>query len=368
VLTAIAEPVELKDMSDVELFTALRQHWALPAPAPPDAVRKYSSALSEIWATVRTSEHLTFLDAQMFPEWVSLFATGRPLTPPGPSTEPEPPLRTTVNYWLPPLPEERRAGFYACSQMLQFMEDVYLEFVLDEHHAHIDNRGWMNLFRHWAWSGMLKATWAVTASTYDPRFQRFCRRRLSLEPGFPYIGAQLALPSPEEWRAWRRDGGARCAEQLTSWQDDGGLNFWEAALVDRFLTHARAAGPLVLVPVRVVVESPRPEDGHPFDFNVGYLIADIDWQRNIFTLHHIRIQDHLRNMGIARAALGMVVAKERPRGWAMQLEMAEVGPLVEHSRTGPDDALPSHASAIDVRRIIKSLPRADRSPSPRVAD
>ena len=58
------------------------------------------------------------------------------------------------------------------------MEDVYLEFALDEHYDHIDNRGWMNLFQHWAWSGMLGATFAITGSNYDPRFQRFCLRRL----------------------------------------------------------------------------------------------------------------------------------------------------------------------------------------------
>ena len=63
------------------------------------------------------------------------------------------------------------------------MEDVYLEFQLDTTYDHIDNRGWMNLFQHWTWSGMLAATWAITAATYDPRFQRFCHNRLDLRTG-----------------------------------------------------------------------------------------------------------------------------------------------------------------------------------------
>ena len=75
-----------------------------------------------------------------------------------------PPPRTlpAINYWLPKTEEERREGFYVCLQMLQLMEDVFLDFDLDQYYDHIDNRGWMNLFQHWAWSGMLTATFAVT--------------------------------------------------------------------------------------------------------------------------------------------------------------------------------------------------------------
>ena len=134
---------------------------------------------------------LAFLDAQLFPEWVSLLTTG---TPSRPTAATAPPERPDVNYWLPESAEERRAGFYVCSQMLQLMEDVYLEFTLDRHFDHIDNRGWMNLFQHWAWSGMLCATWAMTGSTFDPRFQRFCWTRLELRPGRPSVARLSAVP------------------------------------------------------------------------------------------------------------------------------------------------------------------------------
>ena len=94
--------------------------------------------------------------------------------------------------------------------MLQLMEDVFLDFDLDQYYDHIDNRGWMNLFQHWAWSGMLCATWAMTGSTFDPRFQRFCWTRLDLRPGRPSVARleqAVQLPIPVEWRRGAGRGG-----------------------------------------------------------------------------------------------------------------------------------------------------------------
>ena len=113
---------------------------------------------------------------------------------------------------------------------------------------------------------------------------------------------------------------------------------------------------LELVPIRVVVESPRRSDGDPIDFNVGFLIADIDWDSKRFALHHMRIQDHLRKMGLARAALGMI-GMTPPRGWGMTLDviMPAAGPI--GSRGAASDAVPTEESALRVQRIVKSLPQ-----------
>ena len=159
---------------------------------------------SHLDACCAPRKNLTFLDGQMFPEMPALMACrrtrcraanrrrrrGRP-----PSTTGCRRARTSA----------ARASTSAC-EMLQLMEDVFLDFDLDQHYDHIDNRGWMNLFQHWAWSGMLCATWAMTGSTFDPRFQRFCWTRLDLRPGTPGVaGLQDAvpLPDPAQWRAWR---------------------------------------------------------------------------------------------------------------------------------------------------------------------
>ena len=357
VLSAAADRDEMAGKTVLELFTDLRQQWTLSAPAPQDATRKYSIALSEIWTTVRTTPELTFLDAQLFPEWVSFLTTGsgqhRHMAT-AVQTRPE------VNYWLPPSAEERRAGFYVCSQMLQLMEDVYLEFTLDRHCDHIDNRGWMNLFQHWAWSGMLTATFAVTGSTWDPRFQRFCKRRLGLSPGFAFVASkfEMTLPSPAEWLAWSATAPERCEEQIALWQRFAGFNFWETTLIDKFVAASTLSKGLQIVPIRVVVESPRKSDGNPLEFNVGYLIGE--WDDRVFKLHHMRIQNHLRKMGLARAAIEMIALPE-PRGWGMTLEVVMPDARRAGGNVALDEALPSPAWAADVQRIVKSLPRPSRS-------
>ena len=85
-----------------------------------------------------------------------------------------------------------RAGFYFCVNLLQLMQSVYIDLNLEEEHDHPDNRGWMNLFKHWSWATMLRATYAICCSTFGARFQTFCARRLDLEPGRPPVSLKLA--------------------------------------------------------------------------------------------------------------------------------------------------------------------------------
>lgn len=345
VLTAAAEQHEMAAMPAVELFTHLRQHWTVSAPAPPDAIRKYSGLLTDIWTTVRTNPKLAFLDQQMFPAWASMLMRGDVQ---GAAHEGavSPPLVGGHN-WLPPNPEARRAGFYVCNQMLQLMEDAYLEFRLDEHYDHIDNRGWMNLFQHWAWSGMLCATWGITGSTYDPRFQRFCRRRLGLELGLPYvIDHAFMLPRPSEWR---REDFDRAAHRRDWEQGPLGLNFFEVQLVDRFLSQQRNDTELRLMPVRVVVQSPK-RDKDNLDFGVGYIIAKVDYEAKRCALHHMRVQNHVRKMGIAHQALKMLHVE-----WGLDLAVVAPPESAVSGNVALDEALPSPSGAARLRRYVNSL-------------
>ena len=61
------------------------------------------------------------------------------------------------------------------------MESVYVALNLDTDWRHPDNSGWLNVFNHWAWSGMFRVTWAVSAATYGGRFRAFCEQRLNLD-------------------------------------------------------------------------------------------------------------------------------------------------------------------------------------------
>lgn len=350
-LTAAAGKDEMVHMPAVELFTHLRQQWTVSAPVPPDAIRKYSAVLSDIWATVRTTKELQFLDAQMFPAWTSLLVSGDIK---GAAVHTEKPGPAPVDYWLPDTLESRRAGFYVCNQMLQLMEDVYIEFGLDDHYDHIDNRGWMNLFQHWAWSGMLTATWAITGSTYDPRFQRFCGRRLGLELGRPYVfmREEYWLPTPADWKK----AGFDRRHYVQAWEHGGArLNFFEVQLVDRFLQASTVTQSLQLMPIRVYVPSPR-RDEHNLDFNVGYIVGHVDWPGKVFRLHHMRIQNHLRKMGLAGHTLRMVTAPPQAKGWGLQLEIVEPeAVLTERVNVALDEALPSRSGARRLHRIVDSL-------------
>ena len=296
---------------------------------------------------------MTFIDAQMFPQWTSFIVRGDLAAAATVPLE-APKSRPAVNYWLPESAESRRTGFYVCNQMLQLMEDVYIEFKLDEHYDHIDNRGWMNLFQHWAWSGMLSATWGMTGSMSDPRFQRFCKRRLGLELGQAYIFMQseFILPSAADWRSPDFDRKAR----LKEWEHGSAqLNFFEVQLVDRFLTTSTEERPLQLMPIRVLVPSPR-RDEHNLDFNVGYLIGHIDWENKVFWLHHMRVQNHLRKMGIARQALGMITGRTENGGWGLQLRVVEPDAnTVKGDNVALDEGQPTRSTAIRLQRIIDSL-------------
>ena len=139
-----------------------------------------------------------------------------------------------------------------------------------------------------------------------------------------------------------------------AWQLKAGLNFWEAELVSKYL---RATGHLAqkLFPVHVTVESPRRTDGNPLRFNVGYVIGDLEVQGRptpTFCLHYMRIQNHVRKMGLARDAL---IALRREL--AVPIDVTE--PLFDEEQleqNASDEALPTEDAVKRLRAIIRSLP------------
>jgi hypothetical protein len=77
-------------------------------------------------------------------------------------------------------PSLARAEFYACVEMLQLMENVYIDLRLENTWDHADNRGWRELFTRWAAMAQLKATWKATYGLFGERFRFFVRRYLDL--------------------------------------------------------------------------------------------------------------------------------------------------------------------------------------------
>jgi predicted acylesterase/phospholipase RssA len=155
------------------MFVALKERWYPASAAVRAAFSRHADRLNTLQVALRRDDSLRFLDAQIYPEWDELMR-GR--------TAPQPPSLS-----LPASAAEARAGFYFCVNLLQLMQSVYLDLNLEEEHDHPDNRGWMNLFKHWSWATMLRATYAICCSTFGARFHTFCGRRLDLAPGEPRV-------------------------------------------------------------------------------------------------------------------------------------------------------------------------------------
>jgi hypothetical protein len=69
--------------------------------------------------------------------------------------------------------------FYFCSEIIQLMENVYLDLNLEETWDRDDNKGWMALFRLWASTPQVMQTWQLTSHTYGIKFISFWERKLN---------------------------------------------------------------------------------------------------------------------------------------------------------------------------------------------
>jgi len=280
VLEAAAD--EPGGISRETLFVRLSEVWFRPSGTPEGVFSRLSSTLDEMMERLRTDKSLGFLVPQIYPEWPVLSAN----VPDAPS----------ARMWLPESYEELVAGFFFCRALLQLMEDCYLDLALDTELDHPDNRGWLNLFKHWSWAGMVRATWAVTASSFGARFQVFCRRRLDLNVGTVRVQDH---PLPE-------GGGEALDALLESLNADGRLNFLERDLVRELVERNPATDRLLILRlgVREPVVALGEKDAAEIELTVGFaLVAGRG-------LTYLRIQDHLRKMGLARRALRQMICDQ----------------------------------------------------------
>ena len=77
-------------------------------------------------------------------------------------------------------PEKYRSAFYLCSEMIQLMENVYLDLNLEETWEHPDIKGWRTLFVQWKNSTQVQKTWELTKESYGARFQFFWKYKLKI--------------------------------------------------------------------------------------------------------------------------------------------------------------------------------------------
>ena len=145
------------DPGDTPFDTAAKLYdvWAAAGFSPPTFV-EHAKTFATIWDRFRTDRDLDGLFRE--------FTTGAP-------------AGTPLN----------RQELTACMELLQLMENVYLDLRLDDFWDHPDNRGWAILFTSFARSEKFRESWNHARGTYGIRFEYFCSRHLGLERDYPVV-------------------------------------------------------------------------------------------------------------------------------------------------------------------------------------
>jgi hypothetical protein len=265
----------MKRTTTEDLFISTKEFWQPRSLASKNKFTQHARELNRIMEIIKSDTNLAFMDDQLFPEWKT-FMSG--------VTRTDPP-----NLWLPFTAVELRAGFYVCNLMIQLMENVYLDLNLETEHDHPDNRGWMNMFMHWAWSGIFQVSWAISACTYGAKFQKFCASRLGLD-----IEDKIELVA-----IWESKGGEPATKERMLASVQKHLNAFELGEVAQHIAaHQRI--PDHCVAFKLMIKSPLTEDARK-EFCFGFALL-CEAESNV-EIDYFRVQDHLRKMGLGRKAL-----------------------------------------------------------------
>ncbi len=291
-------PEKLADQTTERLFVNLAQRWYPPSTPIDPSFQRRGETLTALYETLSTDPKLRFLSRQIYIEWGTLLAGLD--DPPEPVAMPGP--------WIPPNHSELRAGFYFCNRLISLMEDIYHDLHLEHEHGHPDNRGWMNLFMHWAWSRMFRTTWTVSAANCGARFQNFCTRHLGLEVGRVDLIEQMI------------NSVLTATAQPTSSQ----LSFVEWELVHSFFKDRDdlvAKSELLLIQIFPGdVGETKVGEKEPA-FTVGFVILRAaQAEEKGRQLMYLRVRDHVRRMGMARRAIHKLLDKREEIGldlWPM---------------------------------------------------
>ncbi|HEV2047008.1 MAG TPA: patatin-like phospholipase family protein [Chthoniobacterales bacterium] len=77
--------------------------------------------------------------------------------------------------------EEMIRALHFLVQIIQLMEDVWLNCDLDTQFNDPNNLGWMNSFQRWAYTPTFRLWWPLLKSMYGSKFRRFMEERLDLK-------------------------------------------------------------------------------------------------------------------------------------------------------------------------------------------
>ncbi|HEY0180064.1 MAG TPA: hypothetical protein VGC30_10590, partial [Dokdonella sp.] len=259
------------------ILIELRHAWASPLDGVKNRFSTHADAMAQLFAKLRGTPALAVLDAQIYPSWIDLMPPVAELHMPRSST----PLARRTDL---PARADFRTCFYFCQELIQLMEAVYHDIALEHAFDHPDNRGWMNMFRHWSWAPVFRVAWAVGAPTFGRRFVGFCELRLDLPRLNSAVGvAELPRLPGTSWKA-----------HCDALADDGRINHVERGIL---LSEAIASGAgreaLRVLVMRMEWASVLGRSaGDVADSTVAVAVLDGG------TLRLLRVQDHLRRMGL----------------------------------------------------------------------
>ena len=297
------------------LFRDLSERWCPPSLGVASNFGRLAEQVDELFERLRTSKELGFLSKQFYPEWRNLLG----------ATVVDATLQTKDLLTLPDNEDHLRQGFYFCNSLIQLMESVYVALNLETDWKHPDNSGWINVFNHWAWSGMFRATWAVSAATYGGRFRAFCEQRLNLTLGD--VAATQVLD------------GAPTKSAL----EGAGLNGHEQhQIADRYVS---GDGGITVYRLELLVRHPIKKDPPLMTFGFGYAVMRGD------ELVMYRVQDHLRGMGLGRRGLVELAAKHV--GTRLELGRRDVDTLLKFFARFNEQT--DRAKLADFRAMVMSV-------------
>jgi hypothetical protein len=264
-----------------DLFDKLNKRWSRGSIYTAKSFTEHSRALNGIMERLRGDNTLKFLDVQLIPEWPAVVKNDKSILPPS----------LEAVFGLPKTGADLRAGFYFCTELIQLMENVYLDLNLETEYDHPDNRGWMNLFRHWSWSAMFRVTWSVCAGTFGARFQSFCEAKLDLEVGELTVSGRLTGSAGKE------------EELLDPIEDQMLREFIENHRASRGINPERVSVHQIILSVKNLIQNEKPL----IRFVVGIVAIEQEGNGSAGRIIFFRIRDHLRTMGFGRKAMQFII-------------------------------------------------------------
>ncbi|MBV2093897.1 MAG: patatin-like phospholipase family protein [Candidatus Thiodiazotropha sp. (ex Codakia orbicularis)] len=313
------------------IFLELRKQWYAPAMKKTFNNEDIDSQLDRLIEMLRSDDRLAFLDSQLYPNLERVVECFKmESNKEGSASMPANAAKARLAKNVP----ELRAGFYYCKQLIQFMQQVFHQLKLDTEYALPSNRGWMNLFRRWAFSSMFHFTWAVTAGTYSPRFQSFCEYHLNLNSGEPELRDEVKLGArvkgdvkqPNVTIGLMSKAGrviASRGNKLEETLNKAGINEYEYHLIVEFITA------YVYMEVIQEINEPIRFDIYPLSIeidnvsdtikaekiplNAGFVIIgphpDHKHIKNEKAVVYFRIRSSMRNMDLARKSFKAIDKK-----------------------------------------------------------